>query len=195
MSDYRAWRGPRAGTRLWRVRIDSGDARILPDGVMDLMWSKGRFLFAGADTTAMVSPGEGRGDLGAETGPRHGARAVRRARPGADRSALGPGRAGLGPAPDRGGRPHRPGHGAGRALGRTVAAFRTRSERLEPGGVAGPIRSGGARSPRDRVPARVVRTHPAAAGRPCLRVRTQDVGLHPPLPTRPEPGPLRCAAR
>lgn len=59
MGDYRAWRGPRAGTRLWRVRIGSGDARILPDGVMDLMWSKGRFLFAGADTTAMVSPGEG----------------------------------------------------------------------------------------------------------------------------------------
>ena len=54
MGDYRAWRGPRAGTRLWRVRIGSGDARILPDGGMDLMWSKGRFLFAGADTTAMV---------------------------------------------------------------------------------------------------------------------------------------------
>lgn len=58
MGDYRAWRGPRTGATLWRVRTGPGDVRILPDAVMDLMWSNGRFRFAGADTTAMVSPGE-----------------------------------------------------------------------------------------------------------------------------------------
>ncbi|WP_343299900.1 helix-turn-helix transcriptional regulator [Streptomyces sp. AM 2-1-1] len=40
---------------LWRVEAAPGDMRILPDGVMDLMWSEDRFLFAGADTTAMIS--------------------------------------------------------------------------------------------------------------------------------------------
>ncbi|MGR6614619.1 MULTISPECIES: DUF6597 domain-containing transcriptional factor [Kocuria] len=43
---------------LWRVEADAGDMRIVPDGVMDLMWSGGRFLFAGADTTAMISSSE-----------------------------------------------------------------------------------------------------------------------------------------
>lgn len=55
MGSYRARRAPRTGALLWRVESDPGDMRILPDGVMDLMWSNGQFLFAGADTTAMIS--------------------------------------------------------------------------------------------------------------------------------------------
>lgn len=58
MGDHRAWRGPRTGATLWRVRTGPDDVRVLPDAVMDLMWSNGRFRFAGADTTALVSPGE-----------------------------------------------------------------------------------------------------------------------------------------
>jgi len=55
MGDYRSWCGPVTGMTLWRVETDPGDQRILPDGVMDLMWFKGRLVVAGADTTAMVS--------------------------------------------------------------------------------------------------------------------------------------------
>ncbi|GAB3062944.1 MULTISPECIES: helix-turn-helix domain-containing protein [Micrococcales] len=58
MGSYTARRGPRTGALLWRVEAEPGDLRILPDGVMDLMWSEGRFLFAGADTTAMISSSE-----------------------------------------------------------------------------------------------------------------------------------------
>lgn len=58
MGDYRAWRGPRTGATLWRLRTGPDDVRVLPDAVMDLMWFNGRFRFAGADTTAMLSPGE-----------------------------------------------------------------------------------------------------------------------------------------
>ncbi|MEU9245189.1 hypothetical protein [Streptomyces sp. NPDC048385] len=35
--------------------------RVLPDGAMDLMWSEDRFLFAGADTTVMISSSESGG--------------------------------------------------------------------------------------------------------------------------------------
>jgi AraC-like DNA-binding protein len=55
MGEYRSWRGPVTGMTLWRVRTDPGEQRILPDGVMDLMWFDGRLVFAGADTTAAVS--------------------------------------------------------------------------------------------------------------------------------------------
>lgn len=55
MGSYRARRAPRTGALLWRVESEPGDMRVLPDGVMDLMWSEGEFLFAGADTTAMIS--------------------------------------------------------------------------------------------------------------------------------------------
>lgn len=61
MGSYTARRGPRTGALLWRVETDPGDLRILPDGVMDLMWSQGRFVFAGADTTAMISSFESGG--------------------------------------------------------------------------------------------------------------------------------------
>ncbi|WP_189554223.1 helix-turn-helix domain-containing protein [Streptomyces lavendofoliae] len=60
-SSYRARRGFRTGAMLWRVEADPGDMRILPDGAMDLMWSENRFLFAGADTTVMISSSESGG--------------------------------------------------------------------------------------------------------------------------------------
>lgn len=54
LGSYNARRGLRTGATLWRVEADPGDMRIVPDEVMDLMWSDGRFLFTGADTTAMI---------------------------------------------------------------------------------------------------------------------------------------------
>ena len=62
MGEYRSWRGPATGMRLWRVESEPGAQRILPDGVMDLMWFDGRLVVAGADTTAMVEVA-GRGDV------------------------------------------------------------------------------------------------------------------------------------
>lgn len=62
MSSYQAWRRIRTGATLWRVVTDGADLRILPDGVMDLMWADGRFLFAGPDTTAMIAPSEAWGE-------------------------------------------------------------------------------------------------------------------------------------
>ena len=61
MGGYRSWRGPATGMALWRVETRPGVQRILPDGVMDLMWFDGRFVFAGADTTAMVASSAGGG--------------------------------------------------------------------------------------------------------------------------------------
>lgn len=61
MVGYRSWCGPVSGMALWRVEAEPGDQRILPDGVMDLMWLDGRLVFAGADTTAMVASSETRG--------------------------------------------------------------------------------------------------------------------------------------
>lgn len=61
MGSYEAQRGTRTGALLWRVEAGPGDMRILPDGVMDLMWSEGRFLFAGADTTALILSSESGG--------------------------------------------------------------------------------------------------------------------------------------
>ena len=61
MGDYRSWCGPVTGMTLWRVETEPGDQRILPDGVMDLMWFEGRLVVAGADTTAMVSSSESGG--------------------------------------------------------------------------------------------------------------------------------------
>jgi AraC-like DNA-binding protein len=52
---YRSWRGPVTGMTLWHVESEPGVRRILPDGVMDLMWLDGKFVFAGADTTAADS--------------------------------------------------------------------------------------------------------------------------------------------
>ena len=61
MGGYRSWRGPATGMTLWRVETEPGDQRILPDGVMDLMWFNDRLVIAGADTTAMVSSSESGG--------------------------------------------------------------------------------------------------------------------------------------
>jgi AraC-like DNA-binding protein len=49
------------GTTLWRVETDPGEGRVLPDGVMDLMWFDGRLVIAGADTTATVTVAGHRG--------------------------------------------------------------------------------------------------------------------------------------
>ena len=46
---------------MWRAEMAPGVQRVLPDGVMDLMWFAERFVFAGADTTAMVSSSHGGG--------------------------------------------------------------------------------------------------------------------------------------
>jgi AraC-like DNA-binding protein len=61
MGGYRLWRGPVTGMTLWRAEASPGIQRILPDGVMDLMWFEERLVFAGADTTAMVSTSESGG--------------------------------------------------------------------------------------------------------------------------------------
>lgn len=63
MGGYRSWRGPVTGMTLWHVETEPGVQRILPDGVMDLMWFDGRLVFAGADTTAMVSSSEDGGEV------------------------------------------------------------------------------------------------------------------------------------
>ncbi|WP_086793135.1 helix-turn-helix transcriptional regulator [Streptomyces thermovulgaris] len=46
------------GAVVWRSIPDPSGARpVLPDGCMDLLWSEGRLLVAGADTRAHVPPG------------------------------------------------------------------------------------------------------------------------------------------
>jgi len=52
MIDYRAWPAASPAGTLWRVVSDQPTHQILPDGVMDLVWSKGGFWFAGPDVTA-----------------------------------------------------------------------------------------------------------------------------------------------
>lgn len=51
MTGYLAWRGHLSRATLWRVVRGSGEHRV-PDGVMDLMVHRGRFVVAGADTAA-----------------------------------------------------------------------------------------------------------------------------------------------
>ena len=60
MANYRSWRNVSPSGTLWRVVSDKPEHRILPDGVMDLVWCDGKFIFAGPDTTAVsvqVLPG------------------------------------------------------------------------------------------------------------------------------------------
>lgn len=40
---------------LWRAEAEPGVGRVLPDGVMDLMWFDGRLVLAGPDTTAAIT--------------------------------------------------------------------------------------------------------------------------------------------
>lgn len=56
---YREWATGLAGAVAWSRAVDEPQAhRILPDGCLDLIWSDGRLLVAGPDTTAheMSSP-------------------------------------------------------------------------------------------------------------------------------------------
>lgn len=52
MAGYVAWRGHLSRATMWRVVAGTGEHRVLPDGVMDLMVHRGRFVIAGADTAA-----------------------------------------------------------------------------------------------------------------------------------------------
>ncbi|MCL2090489.1 MAG: helix-turn-helix domain-containing protein [Micrococcales bacterium] len=52
MIRYRSWPGRVSPGTLWRVASDEPDHMVLPDGVMDLIWSDERLLFAGPDITA-----------------------------------------------------------------------------------------------------------------------------------------------
>ncbi|MFT4188179.1 MAG: hypothetical protein QM621_06315 [Aeromicrobium sp.] len=59
MSRYQSRPGPVPGTTLWRVVAEEGDAdlfRVVPDAVMDVVFSHGRLLFAGPDTMAELVP-------------------------------------------------------------------------------------------------------------------------------------------
>jgi AraC-like DNA-binding protein len=56
---YREWATGLAGAVAWSRVVDEPEThRILPDGCLDLIWSDGRLLVAGPDTTAheMTSP-------------------------------------------------------------------------------------------------------------------------------------------
>lgn len=67
MVEYIAWRAEIGGATVWPVAAPDGPHRVLPDGVMDLMWHRGRLVVAGANTHAMTpgdrSGGETRGGL------------------------------------------------------------------------------------------------------------------------------------
>jgi AraC-like DNA-binding protein len=52
VSDFRSWPGVSPAGTLWRLVLDGGEHRILPDGVMDIVCVDGRLLFAGPDTVA-----------------------------------------------------------------------------------------------------------------------------------------------
>lgn len=51
---YSEWRGERVGATLWRNSAAGQVQKVLPDGVMDLMWHDDRLVIAGADTATMV---------------------------------------------------------------------------------------------------------------------------------------------
>ncbi|MFF2852443.1 helix-turn-helix domain-containing protein [Streptomyces sp. NPDC058001] len=55
MGSYVTRRGVRTGATLWRVCAEGTEQRVVPDGVMDLMWLQGRLVVAGPDTRAMVA--------------------------------------------------------------------------------------------------------------------------------------------
>ncbi|GHJ39664.1 AraC family transcriptional regulator [Streptomyces sp. TS71-3] len=54
MAEYAARRGARTGATVWRARSGGPEQSIAPDGVMDLMWFRGRLVVAGPDTRTMV---------------------------------------------------------------------------------------------------------------------------------------------
>lgn len=55
MTSYATRRGVRTGATMWRVRSDGPEQHVVPDGVMDLMWFRGRLGIAGADTRTMIA--------------------------------------------------------------------------------------------------------------------------------------------
>jgi AraC-like DNA-binding protein len=61
MTRYTTRRGARTGVTLWCVQPEEPTLRVIPDGVMDLMWFHDRLVIAGPDTRAMIAdaaPGE-----------------------------------------------------------------------------------------------------------------------------------------
>lgn len=54
MGSYTTRRGVRTGATMWRVLSDGPEKRIVPDGVMDLMWFQGRLVVAGPDTRTVT---------------------------------------------------------------------------------------------------------------------------------------------
>jgi AraC-like DNA-binding protein len=54
MGSYTTRRGARTGATMWRVLSDGPEKRIVPDGVMDLMWFQGRLVVAGPDTRTIT---------------------------------------------------------------------------------------------------------------------------------------------
>lgn len=52
MGSHATRRGTRTGATLWRACSDGPGKRIVPDGVMDLMWFQDRLVVAGPDTRA-----------------------------------------------------------------------------------------------------------------------------------------------
>ncbi|GAA4531516.1 helix-turn-helix domain-containing protein [Amycolatopsis samaneae] len=56
MGSYATRRGARTGATLWRVTADGPEQRVVPDGVLDLMWFQNRLVVAGPDTGATVVP-------------------------------------------------------------------------------------------------------------------------------------------
>lgn len=61
MISYTARPGVRTGVTIWRVASSETCLRVVPDGVLDLMWFQERLVVAGADTRTMIAdtrPGE-----------------------------------------------------------------------------------------------------------------------------------------
>lgn len=61
MTSYAARRGTRTGATIWRVLSRETELRVVPDGVLDLMWFQDRLVVAGADTRTIIAatrPGE-----------------------------------------------------------------------------------------------------------------------------------------
>ncbi|ADD42945.1 helix-turn-helix domain-containing protein [Stackebrandtia nassauensis] len=52
MGSYTTRRGARTGATIWRASSDGPRKRVVPDGVLDLMWFRDRLVVAGPDTRA-----------------------------------------------------------------------------------------------------------------------------------------------
>ncbi|GAA4494498.1 helix-turn-helix transcriptional regulator [Actinoallomurus oryzae] len=54
MSGYAEWPGRLAGATMWRNVAAGDEQRVVPDGVMDLMWYEDRLVVAGPDTATVA---------------------------------------------------------------------------------------------------------------------------------------------